>query len=1533
MINGCTPSADYNLYDYVQALCDPNYTNANNVGHCLSTTNASATMTNAEKISTLIAIYNGIKQEVIDEYKAHANIDCEYFDDDDAIFVQPTHVDDDPADFISDNLDWFMPDVDPVCADNIANWLAAIPADCAAQINMTALEEAFEAYCFTHTTPANPGGWIYNDGSTEYQDIETILSACSGFSILDLMAYTCEDYVTHWMNAVEETLACTLTTTQEANLEAAFSAWCAEHTDEYQFFTNTNDSYYTAVTGILDAACGANNWDLSGIEPLNTGTLPTGTFTTSQCLTDFLNFMNTNVFGTTPVDALTQSGANGTQILIPSDGSLYYSFSLHEETDPTDGDPACDELLDGFYLSINGNNMNISSYCDLGTNHSNGYNQCANDFVLNFFPSLNDAYNNTTTNNPNLTDIDYVDVGSVQIVQYLGNDYVSIDVTINGVVETRYLSEFGCCGLFTSDPISVLTSWPSFNIPVPDFQTDCINSALAQAETHAVQDYMALIDEQVADYTAEIDCFDGINERFTMVYDLYEYQYTLFYYDQAGNLVQTVPPEGVDILSNSSFNSDGDFIGTNPDHKLKTQYRYNGANQLVYQSSPDGGITRYYYDDLQRLRFSQNTVQSTKDHFSYTRFDELGRVVEAGEVHDVAFATNPEAEVNNNNYPSTGIRDYIKTFYESPFDDPAYTALAADITSAFNNTNSGQDAFNNGQEHLRNSIGAVMKVTKIYNDDGTLPDSPISSHTAVTSYSYDPHGNVKSVLQTNTVFGLGHKKINYQYDLISGNTEEVIYQYGEKDEWRHQYHYDASNRLIRVFTSDDGEDYEIDAKYFYYLHGPLARTEIGHDKVQGTDYAYTLHGWLKGVNSSALNTNTDIGRDGASSGLNAFSGADAFGFTLGYFEDDYNSIGNTGYFGDETDLFDHNGTNSEYANLYNGNISHMITALKDVNENPLTILGNNYQYDQLQRIKAMNVFEGNSNATAYTSTSDYATTYGYDKNGNLDYLTRKDHQGNDMDVFNYVYDETDPDPTITGDEYKNFNRLYQVTDGAGNNVSAEDVDNQGILNYEYNSIGQLIRDDSEDITEILWSSTGKVRKIFFSNKPAVEFVYDALDNRIMKIDGGGYNHYGAKYTYYVYDATGNVMATYTSDEIENPNPGGDPSWPAGSAKKTLSLNEHIIYGSKRLGVKDQGKILAVEYVTLCSNQSIGDYYNCLIQQVGTDTPPEYDKTQRVVGHKFYELSNHLGNVLAVVTDQKVANTSQTAYEADIISYSDYYPFGMLLPDRTGSQTGADAYRYGFQGQEKDDEIKGEGNSINYKYRMHDPRVGRFFAVDPLAPKYPHNSPYAFSENRVIDGVELEGLEVALNINWTKFVNEYGTVFKVIKAEKVITVSHNYQGKWTTVTITNNEDDIWQDEAWYEHFWTKVYYYNKLSRTKSWVNDSKYYTPWNTARKTLGGDVKVWKRYRNQYTHIFGQSVIAAMYGEDFAKFSGDIHERRKNSKKEVNIFKAKFANYMEKDAYVDLINNEYGRQLGIQIAKELGIEKEKAWTNQQTADI
>ena len=134
---------------------------------------------------------------------------------------------------------------------------------------------------------------------------------------------------------------------------------------------------------------------------------------------------------------------------------------------------------------------------------------------------------------------------------------------------------------------------------------------------------------------------------------------------------------------------------------------------------------------------------------------------------------------------------------------------------------------------------------------------------------------------------------------------------------------------------------------------------------------------------------------------------------------------------------------------------------------------------------------------------------------------------------------------------------------------------------------------------------------------------------------------------------------------------------------------------------------------------------------------------------------------------------------------DYYPFGMLA--RNGQATDNN-YRYGFQGQEEDNEVKGDGsdkrngNSVNYKYRMHDPRLGRFFAIDPLSAKYPYNSPYAFSENRVIDGVELEGLEVE------SVHNNKGNLIGTISTSDNTAIQIQKYDKIEIQVVTINKDD-------------------------------------------------------------------------------------------------------------------------------------------------
>jgi hypothetical protein len=98
------------------------------------------------------------------------------------------------------------------------------------------------------------------------------------------------------------------------------------------------------------------------------------------------------------------------------------------------------------------------------------------------------------------------------------------------------------------------------------------------------------------------------------------------------------------------------------------------------------------------------------------------------------------------------------------------------------------------------------------------------------------------------------------------------------------------------------------------------------------------------------------------------------------------------------------------------------------------------------------------------------------------------------------------------------------------------------------------------------------------------------------------------------------------------------------------------------------------------------------------------------GEKVFEISNHLGNVLTTVSDRKVAfdqNTDGTIdfFRADIISAQDYYAFGMIMPGRRFSSGGS--YRYGFNGKEEDDDVKGDGNQQDYGMRIYDPRLGRF----------------------------------------------------------------------------------------------------------------------------------------------------------------------------------------------------------------------------------
>jgi len=151
------------------------------------------------------------------------------------------------------------------------------------------------------------------------------------------------------------------------------------------------------------------------------------------------------------------------------------------------------------------------------------------------------------------------------------------------------------------------------------------------------------------------------------------------------------------------------------------------------------------------------------------------------------------------------------------------------------------------------------------------------------------------------------------------------------------------------------------------------------------------------------------------------------------------------------------------------------------------------------------------------------------------------------------------------------------------------------------------------------------------------------------------------------------------------------------------------------------------------------------------TTKEPDIFTRIVGNKLYELNDHLGNVRATVSDRRLGEN------ADLRSSVMYYPFGMPIANRTQSLN----YRFGFNGKENDNEVNGNGRFQDYGFRSYMTDIARFASVDPLKGKYPGWTTYAFAQNSVIMGIDMDGLELmAVNPQSAAALNNYvNTVFQ------------------------------------------------------------------------------------------------------------------------------------------------------------------------------
>ncbi|GAA4450445.1 hypothetical protein GCM10023092_06310 [Rurimicrobium arvi] len=611
---------------------------------------------------------------------------------------------------------------------------------------------------------------------------------------------------------------------------------------------------------------------------------------------------------------------------------------------------------------------------------------------------------------------------------------------------------------------------------------------------------------------------------------------TLYSYDRSGNLIQTVPPEGVHKVDSlvfpkiDSLREANAFIpGALPAHTKRTQYEYSTANLCWKESTPDAGVRIRYYDKKGNVLLSQTARQRRTSSYTYFLYDQQNRLTETGET--VWSMNCPYFDpIRSWNYqqgswihvakPSPcaceNLRDstweYCGSFELDFYDDASFNAQIRTrsriqvVYTVYDSAYRDMSLLPNmdRQENLRSRIAASMYYVTVN------PGLPGSNYDHAMHYSYDAAGNVKTLMREFPQlesYGHRYKRIDYDYDLWSGKVNMISYNRGKADQFYQKYDYDADNRITAVYTGKDGLIWTRDAAYTYYQHGPLARIDLGAQKVQGVDYAYTLQGWLKSINGDLADTLSDMGGDGKRSTITP---KDVYASVIDYFNGDYKPIGRTAV--------------SRQAlpnkSLYNGNIARQSTDIT-----PFGGLTTAYTYDQMNRIKRA-AYANTKRDSALAYLNKYASSYKYDMDGNLKLLVRRDGAGDLMDSMKYSY--TSNTNRMTGlNDYAVFSKkgIEDIPASAGTPLATG-----------HDEDGFVINDVSGNLESSYWTIYGKpwrfTRRFPTTGGRAfdMDYGYDAAGQRTYKTESVP-NDTGRRVysTFYVREASGNILAEYNTE--------------------------------------------------------------------------------------------------------------------------------------------------------------------------------------------------------------------------------------------------------------------------------------------------------------------------------------------------------------------------------------------------------------------
>jgi len=572
-----------------------------------------------------------------------------------------------------------------------------------------------------------------------------------------------------------------------------------------------------------------------------------------------------------------------------------------------------------------------------------------------------------------------------------------------------------------------------------------------------------------------------------------DYADTYYIYDGLGRLRAVLPPE---LSAQASLGT----VSPSLIDRYAYLYRYDGRDRLIQSKLPGASWCSYTYDNNDRLVFSADGEQQSRNERTFYVYDALGRECIRG---------TADAELSGDVLllPDVTLGSLTCKYTGAPGRWMGYEVKGTNLQNVHVTNVNYYDTYS-FTENLGLPARTPLYGNKAPHTRGLLTGTatarlkPASSGSSIILYDYcviryDERNRITHTETTNHLGGYDVEdiKLNHIGLPVERKLEHRAAQKPTQTEV-YKYSYDHMSRLLKVTHQLNAGSVVTLTDNRYDGLGRLKTDMRNGNSLLKTDYTYNIRGWIKSITSGPLFSEKLYYNEDYEGNMLSYTGnisamewkADAKSRAYFYIYDGLSRLSQAFYY--ENGFYEGN-YDTEYTYDRMGNILTLMRwGLRDNNQYEMTDnLTYSYNGNQVSKVSDGVTGPFYADAFHFRDGADAATEYTYDANGNMT-----------MDL----------NKGISSIQYNLLNLPSKITYQNGNTAS-----------YIYSASGEKL--------STAYSGSGNRRDDYCGN-----YIYENGTLKQIRIDGGYITLGGStpQYHFYLKDHLGNNRVVTNAEGVK-----------------------------------------------------------------------------------------------------------------------------------------------------------------------------------------------------------------------------------------------------------------------------------------------------------------------------------------------------------------------------------------------------------------